>query len=68
MNYSVHNFQFEKYMKTNETKEQKPADDKVVFVPTEDIRVIESVLNNWEQVKQEYRKIETETKKVSTAN
>jgi len=33
-------------------------DDDAVFVPAEDIRIIERVLNNWEQVKQEYCKVE----------
>jgi hypothetical protein len=30
---------------------------KVVFVPAEDIRVIEQVLNNWETVKQGWEKL-----------
>ena len=46
-----------------EKKQELPDDDRAVFVPAEDIKVIERVLNNWEQVKQEFYKVETEKKK-----
>jgi len=45
-------------------KQELPGDDRAVFVPAEDIRVIERVLNNWEQVKQEFRKMEAEKKNI----
>ena len=46
-----------------EKKQELSDDDRAVFVPAEDVRVIERVLNNWEQVKQEFYKVETGKKK-----
>ena len=36
-------------------------DDKVVFVPTEDICVIERVLDDWETVKREWKKLSVDS-------
>ena len=41
-----------------EKQQELPDDDRAIFVPTEDIQVIERVLNNWEQVKKEFLKVE----------
>ena len=46
-----------------EKKQELPDNEKTVFIPAEDIRVIERVLNNWEQVKQEFYNVEAEKKR-----
>jgi len=37
-------------------------DDPVVFVPAENIRAIERVINNWEEVKQQWNKMKQDSK------
>lgn len=49
-------------MSNSDKQQDLPDYEKTVFIPAEDIRVIERVLDNWEQVKQEYCKIEAENK------
>lgn len=44
-------------------KQQKLSDDdNVVYVPIEDIRIIERLLHDWELVKQEYHKMDANRK------
>jgi len=38
--------------------QELPDDDRAIFVPAEDIQVIERVIRNWEQVRQEFLKVE----------
>jgi len=45
-----------------EKKQELPDDERAIFVPAEDIQIIERVLNNWEQVKLEFRKVEERKK------
>ena len=39
----------------------KKDDENVVFVPLEDIQAIERVINNWEPVKQEWKKLNVDS-------
>ena len=41
-----------------EKQQELPDDDRAIFVPAEDIQVIEQVLSSWERVKQEFLKVE----------
>ena len=44
-------------------KQEVPDDERAIFVPAEDIQIIERVLNDWERVKQEFLKVEAKKKK-----
>lgn len=44
-------------MKTTDKKEIRPDEEKVIFVPAEDLRTLESICDEMEQVRDELRKI-----------
>ena len=50
----------QKNMNERGKQPELPDDDRIVFVPLENIEVIERVLSNWEQVRQGFYKMTSE--------
>ena len=44
-------------MKKSDTKKELPNDDRVIFIPLEEIRIFESIFNKMEQAQQEFHKV-----------